>query len=252
MGVIRRGLQKLNLIAPEVLSPTFEDPGFKRAEKAMERGDAATATITGIELRLSDGTTERFVRVAVPGLRGSSDAGIQVMAGPMRLLTRLRLGVEVIVRESDGEKVVLDWPAMAARWGTTGELTQKLRRKPPAEGVVDKAVDGGVQRKLKKWTPRRATIVGLARKESPFGPSLNFDVALRLDDGSQAVAARVEIPFYAAWLAAPGAEVPVAVDPGQPGKAVVDWAAAAAEPQHRPGRLDDPPPPGSAAALLAT
>jgi hypothetical protein len=45
--------------------------------------------------------------------------------------------------------------------------------------------------------------------------------------------------------------VPVAVDPKNPAKAVVDWAAAANEPQRSPGRLDDPPPDGSAAALLA-
>lgn len=57
------------------------------------------------------------------------------------------------------------------------------------------------------------------------------------------------IPLYAAWLAAPGAEVPVGVDPKDPAKAVVDWAAAANEPRS-PGQLDDPPPDGSAAALL--
>jgi len=51
--------------------------------------------------------------------------------------------------------------------------------------------------------------------------------------------------------AAPGAEVPAAVDPRDPAKAVVDWAAAANEPSRSPGRLDDAPPAGSAAALLA-
>jgi hypothetical protein len=83
-----------------------------------------------------------------------------------------------------------------------------------------------------------------------MGPSLNFDVTLRLDDGSQALAGNTEIPFYAAWLAAPGAEIPVAVDPKNPAKAVVDWAAAANEPTRSPGHLNDPPPDGSAAALL--
>jgi hypothetical protein len=249
--VIRRVLERLNLIAPEVLSPTLPQPGFKAAERVLEGGAAATATLTGIEQRLNDGTTERFVRVAVPGLGGSRAAGLQVMQTPVALLCRLRLGVDVLVRESDGEKVVLDWPAMAARWGETGEPAQKVRRKPPAEGVLDKAVDWGVERKLKKWTPRRATITGLARARSALGPTLNFDIALRLDDGSETVAAGQEIPFYAAWLAAPGAEVPVAVDPSNPAKAIVDWAAAAAEPTRRPGRLDDPPPPGGAADLLS-
>ena len=102
---------------------------------------------------------------------------------------------------------------------------------------------------MKKWTPRRAAIVSLSRRHGAIGPTNNFDVALRLDDGAQTVAANTEIPFYAAWLAAPGADVPVCVDPKDPAKAVVDWAAAANE--HRaPGQLDDPPPDGSAAALL--
>jgi hypothetical protein len=165
----------------------------------------------------------------------------------MHLIARLRLGAEVLVRESDGRSVVLDWPAMCARWGVTGEPAQKISRKPPAEGVTDKAVDWGVERKLKKWTPRRAEIVALGLRPG----TLNFDVTLRLDDGSRTVAPGAEIPFYAAWLAAPGAEVPVAVDPSDPGRAVVDWAAAAAEPGRAPGLLDDPPPPGGAAALLA-
>jgi hypothetical protein len=42
----------------------------------------------------------------------------------------------------------------------------------------------------------------------------------------------------------------VCVDPKNPARAIVDWAAAANEPGRAPGRLDDPPPDGSAAALL--
>ena len=167
------------------------------------------------------------------------------------MLARLRLGVELLVRHSDGDAVVLDWPAMCALWGVADEPAQKRRRKPPGSGVTDKAVGWADQRRLKKWTPRRATITAISRRDGVMGPTLNFDVALQLDDGAQAVAANTEIPFYAAWLAAPGAEVPVAVDPGDQAKAVVDWAAAANEPSRSPGRLDDPPPDGSAAALLA-
>jgi hypothetical protein len=54
-----------------------------------------------------------------------------------------------------------------------------------------------------------------------------------------------ELPFYAAWLAAPGADVPVALDRD---RVFVDWAGAAAEPSRTPARPSDPPPPGSAAA----
>jgi hypothetical protein len=243
-------LSWLNRRGLDVVSPDIVDPGFKRADRALAKGAAAGATIVGIEQKLDDGTTTRFVAVAIPTANGTRTAGVHVMHGPAHVLARLRLGVEVLVRHSDGDAVVLDWPAMCERWGVTDEPAQKRRRKPPAEGVTDRAVDSGAQRRLKKWTPRRATIVSLTRRDSPFGPSLNFDVALCLEDGSHAVAAKTEIPFYAGWLAAPGAEVPVVVDPKDPAKAVVDWAAAANEPGHSPGGLDDPPPDGSAAALL--
>ncbi len=246
-----RLLRWLNLRGDEILSPTPVDPSFKRAERALERGAAAGATIVGIEQKLDDGTTTRFVAVAVPTASGTRTGGVQVMHGPPHVLARLRLGVEVLVRHSDGDDVVLDWPAMCALWGVDGEPGQRRRRKPPANGVTDAAVDWADQRRLKKWTPRRATITALRRRGGVMGPTLNFDVALRLDDGTDAVAGNAEIPFYAAWLAAPGAEVPVAVDPKDPAKAVVDWAAAATAPGGSPGGLADPPPAGGAAALLA-
>jgi uncharacterized protein DUF3592 len=243
-------LSWLNRRGQDILDPEIVDPGFKRADRALETGAAAGATIVGIEQKLDDGTTTRFVAVAIPTTNGTHTAGVHVMHGPAHVLARLRLGMEVLVRHSDGDAVVLDWPAMCARWGVSDEPAQKRRRKPPEAGVTDKAVSGTDRRRLKNWTPRRATIVSLSRRDGAFGPSLNFDVGLRLDDGSHAVAGKSEVPFYAGWLAAPGAELPVVVDPKNPGRAIVDWAAAANEPGRSPGRLDDPPPDGSAAALL--
>jgi hypothetical protein len=240
----------LNRSGNEVLSPTLVDPGFKHADRALETGTAAGATVVGIEQKLDDGTTTRFVAVAVPTASGTRTEGVQVTHGPAHVLARLRLGLEVLVRHSDGDAVVLDWPAMCALWGVGDEPGQKRRRKPPGNGVTDRAVDWADQRRLKKWTPRRAKITALSRRDSTVGPTLSFDVALRLDDGAEALAGNTEIPFYAAWLAAPSAELPVAVDPKDPAKAAVDWAAAANEPGRSPGRLDDPPPDSSAAALL--
>ena len=243
-------LSWLNRSGNEILAPTIVDPGFKRADSALETGAVAGATIVGIERKLDDGTATRFVAVAVPTASGTRTGGVQVMHGPAHVLARLRLGVEVLVRHSDGDAVVLDWPAMCALWGVADEPGQKRRRKPPGNGVTDKAVDWAEQRRLKNWVPRRATITALSRRDGVMGPTLNFDVALQLDDGAEAVAGNTEVPFYAAWLAAPGSGVPVALDPKDPAKAVVDWEAAANEPGRSPGRLDDPPPDGCAAALL--
>jgi hypothetical protein len=243
-------LSWLNRRGADVLDPVIVDPGFKRADRALEKGEAAGATLVGIECKLSDGTLTRYVAVAIPTANGTRTGGVQVMQSPAHVLARLRLGVEVIVRHDDGDAVVLDWPAMLARWGIEADPIQKRRRKAPATGVVDKAVDWGEERKLKKWTPQRATIVELRRISNVFGMTDDFDVTLELADGSSAVAGRSHVPFYAGWLAAPGAEVPVCVDPKDAAKAVVDWAVAANEPGRPPGRLDDPPPAGSAAALL--
>jgi hypothetical protein len=250
MGLLRDMLHKLNLRSGAAASPVLSDPGFARAERSAAKGGADSARIVGVEQRLNDGTTKRYIAVAVATVSGTERAGIEV-TGPVHVLARLRPGVEVLVRHRDGDAVVLDWAALCARWGVEADPSQKRRRKAPDDGVKDGAVDWAVQKRLGKWTPRRATITALTQRAGALGGmTLNFDVALRLDDGAQAVAANTEIPFYAAWLAAPGAVVPVCVDPSDPAKAVVDWAAAANEPGRAPGMLDDRPPAGSAAELL--
>jgi hypothetical protein len=239
MGRLRNALRWLNLRGGDVV-----------AERAAAKGGADSARLVGVEQRSSEGPPIRCIAVAVNSTRGTQRVGIEVM-GSMKVLARLRPGMELLVRHDDGDAVVLDWPALCARWGVEADPSQTRRRKAPADGVKDDAVDWAVQRRLRKWTPRRATITALTQRRSIMGGTvLTFDVALRLDDGAEAVATNFDIPFYAAWLAAPGAEVPVCVDPSDPAKAVVDWAGAANEPGRAPGKLGDRPPAGSAAELL--
>ena len=73
------------------------------------------------------------------------------------------------------------------------EFVQKLRRKPPAEGATDKSGQAA-----------RRDGAGDDRERDPtheqLRPTLDFDVVLRLPDGTSATA-KSEIPFYAAWLA---------------------------------------------------
>jgi hypothetical protein len=54
-------LSWLNRSGNEILSPTLVDPGFKRADSALEKGAGARATVVGIEQKLDDGTVTRFV-----------------------------------------------------------------------------------------------------------------------------------------------------------------------------------------------
>ena len=98
------------------------------ADRAATHGDAAVATVVGIEHKLDDGTTKRYIAVS----DGDRVSGIEIAHGPAAASSRLHLGAEVRVR-ADGDKVVLDAP----------EIAQKLRRKPPAAGVTDKAVGLG-------------------------------------------------------------------------------------------------------------
>jgi hypothetical protein len=195
--VLRRVLGFLNRAD---LDPGLTDPGFRRADRVQERGAATTGTIVGVEQRLDDGTTSRAIAVRT----GATVAGIKV-SGPTEALARLHLGAEVELRQ-DGGKVVLADPGIA----------QKLRRKPPAEGVTDKT--------HKRRAPTTtAAIVRVTRRMSAFGPTEDFDIVLQLQDGTT-VTAKSEIPFYAAHRAVAGAEVPVALERG---KAHIDWPGAA-------------------------
>jgi hypothetical protein len=98
---------------------------------------------------------------------------------------------------------------------------------PPADGIVDTALDARVQRHLKKWLPTPATIVSVQRCTMLGMPTLNWDVELRLPDGRSAMSTRDEVPSYAQWDAAPGAVVPAVIDPKDSGRASIDWPAFA-------------------------
>ncbi|HEX5621960.1 MAG TPA: hypothetical protein VFX51_26270 [Solirubrobacteraceae bacterium] len=56
-------LSRLNRRSLDVLDPEIVDPGFKRADRALENGAVASATLVGIEQKLDDSTTTRFVVV---------------------------------------------------------------------------------------------------------------------------------------------------------------------------------------------
>src|SRR5215207_3092932 len=82
----------LNRHGNQILDPEIVDPAFKRADRALEQGAGAGATLVGIEQKLDDGTTTRFVAVAVPTAAGTRTAGVHVMRGPAHLLARFAPG----------------------------------------------------------------------------------------------------------------------------------------------------------------
>ena len=219
-------------------------PSIRRVRKLEERGTPANGVITGVHFSLSNETTRKEFAVSVLDASGSRRFGVRTQPTEAH---RLRLGVPVVAK-LDGDRGVLDWDAMARAWGLEGQfLSQESIRKPPADGVVDTALDARVQRHLKKWLPTEATIVSLQRCTTMGMPTLNWDVELRLADGRTAVSKRDEVPSYAQWDAAPGAVVPAVIDPKDPGRASIDWPAFALAQFDAVG-FDDDPLPGSIAA----
>ena len=221
-------------------------PSIRRVRKLDERGTPANGVITGVHFSLNNETTRKEFAVSVLDGSGSRRFGVRTQPGEAH---RLRLGVPVVAK-LDGDRGILDWDAMASAWGLEGQfLSQESLRKPPADGVVDTALDARVQRHLKKWLPTQATIVSLHRCTMMGMPTQNWDIEIRLPDGRTAVSKRDEVPSYAQWDAAPGAVLPAVVDPDDPGRASIDWPAFALAQFDAVG-FDDDPPPGSIAAEI--
>ena len=211
-------------------------------DEVMEGGTQLAGRLAGIERKLDDGIDVQLLALEVDGR--AERAGVRLSAPHKH---RLRLGMPLVLRVQE-EHAVLDWPALCATWGLEEKtVAQRLLKKPPEDGVRERAVDMLDARRLKKWTPVRGTVVQIDRKTALGMPTQNFEIALDVE-GARTVADQ-HVPFYASWLARPGAELPIAVDPDRPGRAKVDWEAAANEASAAHGALDDAPAEGSVAAL---
>jgi len=249
MGLLGRMLDKLDGRGSRLQSVTVPvDRGYRQGDAVLAEGDRLTGRIVGIERKLDGGQDTELFAVEVRDGTTTAVAGIRMRTDRME---RLRLGLSVPVREGRRGRVVLDWPAMCGAWGrSASEPAQKPLRRPPAPGVVDTALDARVLRRLKRGERGRATIAALERRTAFGMPTANWNVALRLPDGREVHADGDAIPFYASWLAAPGVEVPVALDPSTPDRVTVDWPAAANEAGDVAASLTSRPPPGSVAALV--
>lgn len=244
-------LDRLNQAAGSVVSPVFSDPRLKRSDRLLEEGEQMTGRIAGIERKLEDSTTVEYLALEAVTLSGPLRAGVSVRTDRME---RLRLGMAVLLRvDVDKGRAVLDWPAMLASWGFgEGSEAQRIVRSVPEDGVRERALDLRVEKRLKKGTAARAVVVEM-RQRSAFGmPTENWVVVLELADGRRVQTAGDEVPFYCKWLVAPGAELPVALDPSKAEQATIDWAATATEAAAAGvgAAMGDAPPAGSIAELI--
>jgi hypothetical protein len=218
MGLFKRAASAVNTADPVTDLTVALAPEIRRVRKLEERGTPANGVITGIKFSLNDETTRKEFAVAV------LDTGMRfgIRTQPPYAF-RLRLGLPVVLKV-DGGRAVLDWAAMSGAWDLDDDfLAQDAMRKPPADGVIDTALDARVQRHLKKWSPVTATIMSVTRKTVMGVPTLNWDVELELADGSRALSKSDEVPSYAQWWAAPGTTVPAVVNPDDTSKASIDW-----------------------------
>ncbi|MBX3287663.1 MAG: DUF3592 domain-containing protein [Actinobacteria bacterium] len=246
MGLLDRFLRGVNDAAEPVQRvAVLVDRRITQAADLAATGRSRGGVIVGIHRSLGGDDTESVVySVALP-VAGADPERVTVEVWS-RHAHRLRLGLPVPVR-TDGTAGVLDWPALCERWGVDpSDVVQRKQRKDRPDGIVDKAIDLRTSRRLAKLPRAAGTITGLDRFVLMGMRSSNWDVHLRLADGTRAKSPKDAIPVYAKWVAAPGAEVPVAVDPADPDKAAIDWIAAATA-AAGVVELDDVPPPGSVA-----
>lgn len=246
MGLLDRFIRGVNDAAEPLQRATvLVDRRITQAAALAATGRSRGGIIVGIHRQLGGDDTESVVySIALP-VEGADPERVTVEVWS-RHAHRLRLGLPVPVR-TDGDAGVLDWPALCERWGVDpSDVVQRKQRKERPDGIADKAIDLRTSRRLAKLPRTTATIVGLDRFVLMGMPTSNWDVHLRLADGTRAKSPKDAIPVYARWVAAPGAEVPVAVDPGEPDKAAIDWIAAATATAGAV-ELDDVPPPGSVA-----
>jgi hypothetical protein len=247
MGLFKRAAEAVNTQYDVATTLAVAlDPANRRVSKLAARGTPANGVITGIRFTVNESTTRKEFAVSVPRHGSVLRFGIRTQPAEAH---RLRLGVPVVAKV-DGDRGVLDWEAMRAAWDLGDQfLSQESIRRPPDDGVVDTALDARVQSHLKKWTPVQATITSLERRTVMGMPSQNWDIQLRLADGSTALSKSDEVPSYAQWFAAPGVAVAAVVDPKDPSKASIDWPAVALA-QFADVGFDDDPPPGSIAAEI--
>lgn len=252
VGLLDRLIRGVNRAAEPVqnaMTPT--DRGLRRGDRIAAQGDRTSGTIVGIALRVHDEQMETRFALAVPRPDGTVHrVGTQVITTPH--LHWLRLGLPVPVR-LDGDRGAIDWPAMAEALDLTeDELSQRPQRQAPADGIDDGCLTRA-QTRLLRQEERATAVLERADHVRVLGmPTRNWDVHLRLADGTTTVLKKEGVPPYAWWLAVPGATLPVAVSPKDPTKVAVDWAAlaTAAAAQGRPPTLEDRPPADSLAAQL--
>lgn len=251
MGILDKAIDGINRVArPFQNLATPVDPRIAKGYKVGAQGDTAFGTIVGIQRIYKHDATHTTYGIEVAGSPAT---------GPLRFGTEvttsahhhwLRLGLTLPIR-LDGDRGVIDWSALSGALGLGDDDIpgQRPKREAPEPGIDERSLTSREKKLLRDGRRTSATLEGTKRCTVLGLPTLNWDMHLRLADGSTATIETDEVPPYAWWLAVPGATLPLAVDTGNPEKTKIDWAEATLKAAGAaPISLDQRPPAGSIAA----
>lgn len=248
MGLLDRAINALNKAEDaktDLEYGIFRDRRFDRAEKLAADGVTTEAVVTGIDSFYND-TTE--IRVRLEWFDPSPRVGAIHYGGAMPLA--IRLGSTVCVA-TDGDRVAIDPGPMQGVPGAPQDAG-RTERKVPEQGIKESALNASVLKRFKKWTPETATVSSLERVSVMGMPTDNWHITLTRADGSTALVKKDYVPPYVRFFIAPGAEVPIVIDPKDAGRAQINYPMLAEERAPKGGTWKDRPPAGSIAeAMLA-
>lgn len=245
MGLLSRllgGVSRVDQAELDLEHAVFRDRRFERAEELAASGRADEGVVTGIRRRLNDSTTDTRVRLEW----FSPEHQVGAIAWGEDLPLIVRLGSTVPIR-TNGNEVALDPAAMSSHSAAPRDPGRRSR-KTPAPGIDDRAMDSRVLSRLRKWTPETAIVESVDQTRAFGMATQNWDIVVRRNDGTTATISRDEVPPYAQWYVAPGAEIPVVLDPKNLSRAQGDWPRLAEERATAGGRWSDAAPKGSIAA----
>ena len=215
------------LDAIDSLLPT----GGRKSRRLLTEGEAASARVVGIRIRTSGDRADRWeYALEVLGEAPFRAGCRQSLSTEAR--TRVRLGGLVPVRHRDG-RVIIDEPALSDGEGSdaarTGNVGWKALSKQPTEGVEDQRLDQQ-RRRARKGMAVTARVDSVESTTAAMGMAERWNIAMTAIDADVHHAIQLErafVPEYVRELLVAGAELPIAMDPSRPDRAIVDWETAA-------------------------
>ena len=236
-------VNKVDDVKTTVENEVFRDRRFERAEALLNEGTPFEATITGISGHFANDDSHVSYRLEwfdpAPRLAGVTYLATYAAPG-------LRLGSTVPIRASEDQAVI---DTRLTRDIDGGATEPGRINAAPDAGIAETSLSSPVLSRFTTWRRERATVVSVQLLEVMGMATQNWTIHVVRAGGTRASVRRDFVPPYARWFVAPGADVPIVVDPDDGTSAQLNYPALATE--HPGGTWRDRPPEGSVADLMA-